>query len=394
MFGSQALETAIGLATLFFLLATAASAICEVISRWFGKRAKDLERSIGALLSGQDARAAKDEREAKEKAGGRVNKSKNVSDEMMHTGHDLALRAIQGTSVWKAAEASAGKSMFRRRKDKGPSYLSAKAFADAVIEYISSTPTGGAVNEWPSNLEARLKAIVAEGRQDVLSVKAGLESWFDEAMGRTEGAYKRWATAVIFAVGLVLAIAGNVSAIDAAKDFWTDPVARAAVVDAAEKYVEDAANKPNSEQVDSVDEATALVAKIGFPVGWNAKAKDVWVDNGDYRFGTWTEAGAQLMVVAGWILTALLVMLGGPFWFDLLTRMVSLRGTGSKPELAAKDDASATTAIGSATGEATAGASAGNVLDLEKRQIVPAAQQAPKARVSPRHVRLGFYTEH
>jgi hypothetical protein len=32
----------------------------------------------------------------------------------------------------------------------------------------------------------------------------------------------------------------------------------------------------------------------------------------------------------GWVLTALAVMLGAPFWFDLLSKLISLRGTGTK----------------------------------------------------------------
>jgi hypothetical protein len=32
----------------------------------------------------------------------------------------------------------------------------------------------------------------------------------------------------------------------------------------------------------------------------------------------------------GWIITAMAVMLGAPFWFDMLSKMINLRGTGSK----------------------------------------------------------------
>jgi len=52
MFGSQALETLIGLVTMFFVLATAASAMTQVISRILMKRPKDLERTVDELLSG------------------------------------------------------------------------------------------------------------------------------------------------------------------------------------------------------------------------------------------------------------------------------------------------------------------------------------------------------
>lgn len=327
MFGSQALETAIGMATLFFVLATTASVICEVISRWFGKRSKDLERCIGALLSGIDVKTAKDTADPK---------------------YQEALDQVKKTSVWAAAEAAAGKSLWRRGKSKGPSYLSAKSFADAVVEYIATTtPKDGTVSSaWPEKLRIRLETMVAEGRDDLVEVKAGLETWFDESMARAQGSYKRWATAVLFAVGLALAGAGNVSAMHAAQSLWADPVARVVLNDAAEKYVADAATTPNDTAVESIGKATDLVAKVGFPVGWNAQAKAVWVDQGDLRIAdSWAATRTQVSLLLGWLVTALLIMLGGPFWFDLLTRLMAVRGTGAKPDPAATDTSSATSAL-------------------------------------------------
>ena len=70
------------------------------------------------------------------------------------------------------------------------------------------------------------------------------------------------------------------------------------------------------------------------PIGWG---------DGRAEFHSWT--------ILGWLLTALLVMLGGPFWFDLLSRLVSLRGAGPKPLTAADDTASATTLLKSAPTE-------------------------------------------
>ncbi|WP_460627766.1 hypothetical protein [Intrasporangium mesophilum] len=382
MFGSQALETAIGLATLFFILATAASAICEVISRGFSKRSKDLERCIGSLLSGMDVKKAKDNGKKLKKASKERGTDGRKKPGDLDPDYQAALDAVKGTSVWLAAEAAAGKSLFRRRKSKGPSYLSAKAFANAVIEYISTaTPPQGqpASASWPKNLEDRLKVMVAEGRDDLLEVKAGLEGWFDEAMGRAEGSYKRWATLVLFCIGFVLAGVGNVSAIGAAQGLWSDPVARSAVTQAAENYVADASTKPTQESVDSVDEATKLVARIGFPVGWDTKATAVWVETSTPKiFNSWSETGAQLWMVMGWTLTALLVMLGGPFWFDLLTRLVAMRGSGAKPEPAAKDEGSATSRVASSAREGVAGSLGKKRLDLSTGIVA-----AEPAAVSP-----------
>ena len=49
-----------------------------------------------------------------------------------------------------------------------------------------------------------------------------------------------------------------------------------------------------------------------------------------WSWGTWL---AHLM---GWFLTAAAVSLGAPFWFDQLSRVAKLRGTGRRPEGAAR----------------------------------------------------------
>ena len=52
MFGSQALDTAIGLVLLLFILATAASSILELVNRLRRSRATNLEKALGSLLGG------------------------------------------------------------------------------------------------------------------------------------------------------------------------------------------------------------------------------------------------------------------------------------------------------------------------------------------------------
>ena len=37
--------------------------------------------------------------------------------------------------------------------------------------------------------------------------------------------------------------------------------------------------------------------------------------------------------ILGWLITALAISLGAPFWFDLLTKLVNIRGTGQTKEI-------------------------------------------------------------
>jgi hypothetical protein len=160
MLGSQALETAIGLALLFFVAATAASTIVEVIARLLGKRSKNLEAGIEAML------------------GGDATGPNALTD---------AVEVFKGTSVYSAACAAAGKS-FIARNAKNPSYLSARAFADGVCEMLVHGDDVRALATLPVNLHKRLRPLALEARGDLISIKSGLEGWFDETMQRTQGA--------------------------------------------------------------------------------------------------------------------------------------------------------------------------------------------------------------
>jgi len=316
MFGSLALETAIGLALLFFVVASLASSIVECVSRLLRKRATDLEQTIGQMLSGSAT---------------------------FDGAAQSALELFKGTSIYQSADMASSRGRRWFRTDVGPAYLSARSFADAIEELsdkLAAMPIEG--------LDKRLASLKVEGRKLTLEAKAGLENWYDETMGRLSGAYKRWVTAVLFVVGLVLACAGNVSAFHAAQTLWQQPAVRQAALDAAAQAAAKSASADGlvTKNVNTVES----LAGLGMPVGW--------------RQGThWSDAAWTVSHIAGWLVTALLLMLGAPFWFDILSRLVSLRATGAKPPTAAQDPAAATslhaTALSSLAGAAAVSSVAG-----------------------------------
>ena len=334
MFGSQALETAIGLAVMFFILATAGSAITESISRLMKKRSSDLETTIKEMLTAP----APDNHESRKDRRTRLDSSRPFFD------------LFKATSVWQAADAASGRSLGFRRK-VGASYLSAKGFADAVHELLADDGTQDGILDAVPSLKKRLRALESESRESLTRVKAGLESWFDETMGRAEGAYKRWAALVLFVVGLFLAVVGNASTTDVARNLWQDTATRAAVIEAARNVGDDPAD------IQTVADATDKLDSLHLPVGWDAAGTDdEKANNGPIDFFMESTPGEAWFTGLGWLLTAVLVMLGAPFWFDLLTRLVALRSTGSKPAPAADDETSATKIVTAAASTETGGA--------------------------------------
>ena len=73
----------------------------------------------------------------------------------------------------------------------------------------------------------------------------------------------------------------------------------------------------------SIDHANSALKPL--PIGWNGMA--LRVDP-----VTWIER------IIGWLITGLAVSLGAPFWFDLLNKFMSIRGTGDKPAKASDSD--------------------------------------------------------
>jgi hypothetical protein len=320
MFESQAIETAIGLVLMFFVIALAASSLVEIISQVFKLRAKDLETAIGQMLTGDSKDPDHDPKAAIEAAFG----------------------AFKGTSVYEAAAAGAKRGVKRGR----PSYLAARSFADGVGEMLGNVSVDGEMSAeaWehlPEGLRRRLvalgdaaEAVAEDEKRRALTIRSGLEQWFDDTMDRASGAYKRWTKWWLFGLGLVIAIAANASAFHVADRLWSDPPTRSAVVNAAGQVARN--QTTTSDDIKNVAQATSKLQQLKLPIGWDRVSRDAWNDLDDY----WSWRPYTMLL--GWIITGLLVTLGAPFWFNVLTQLASLRSTGAKPPPATDDDASAT----------------------------------------------------
>jgi hypothetical protein len=296
MFGSQVLEVAIGLVLMFFVLALASSSIVELIARVLNTRAKQLEDGIRSMVG------------------------------------DPGL--IYNTSVFGALSGASGANA-PKDKTRKPSYVSARAVADATVEAIglmkgagqSADAVRGALSD---NLRHRLDAITNEVGDDLTKIKASLETWFDETMDRVSGAYKRWAQTVLVIVALGLAIAANASTTRVAASLWNDPSVRTAVTRAATNVASPNGKPATPKDLKGVADTVDSLKGLALPVGWGKN---------------WHNPGGYAGTVLGWIVTALLVMLGAPFWYGLLTKLVSLRSAGGTPPKAGQDPTSATSQV-------------------------------------------------
>ncbi len=149
-------------------------------------------------------------------------------------------------------------------------------------------------------------------------------------MDRLSGIYKRFSQYVVLILGLIIAVALNVDSTRMARSLWQEPgVLNAIVADATVWAQQQTAPNPSDQACGQAQGAKQLIGPVAaaaacfenanFPVGWGAEA-----------FGPWT--------VPGWIITALAVGLGAPFWFSLLQQLTNLRNTGPAPARSNADD--------------------------------------------------------
>jgi len=297
---SQVIDVSLGLVLMFLVVSLLASGVVEIVATATRKRATDLEATITKLL-----------------------------------GSDDLAQQLKQTSIYKALAigSATGKETPAGSEPRKPSYISARAFADASIEMLAKKKKGGdkagdilgQIENGP--LGDRLLAISAEVNGDLTAAKAQLEAWYDEVMERVEGAYKRWSRWILFGVGLVLAVGLNASATRVASELWRDPIVRQAVVDASNDVLAnpDAQNAPRT--LDEVAKAIGDLDALKLPIGWNLES---------------VTAPSLALLAAGWLITAVMTMLGASFWFNTLRRVSALRGVGGKPPPAALDPMSST----------------------------------------------------
>jgi hypothetical protein len=257
-------------------------------------------------------------------------------------------------------------------EDAAPSYIDAKNFASALLERISFDPANP--QKVPANLDEYIAAIAktttlstelqrvfltyaVEAKQtyQVLTVKTGsdidlfrqkVENWFDTSMERVSGKLKStYSRPITFVIAILTAVLLNADSIVVAKYLYNNPEARTAL--AAKAYMAGDTSKtrkqiqvkgittPGSQKV-----TDSLIKVVNGKIADIAKAKAALNDSiplgwgtGEWRFQnqgkfSWRLFFTKLIGLFG---TVLAIMMGAPFWFDLLNKISNLRGSGTKP---------------------------------------------------------------
>jgi predicted nucleic acid-binding Zn-ribbon protein len=311
MLNSTILEVIIGLIFLYLIFSLLATFVNEIISTFFKLRANHLKSAIKNMLDNDDPEGKK----------------------LFKEFYDHPL--IQS---------------FVKKKGKGfPSYLEPKKFAKVIIDIYEKRKDENTQNEIKSIIENLPKSNYLrhlvdnynKGVQKIEDLEKSIEDWFNSVMDRTSGWYNRNIKKLTLLTAFIIAIAFNFDTIHVYQRLSKDSNARTELVMHAENsidkyagYVEkDTSNIESDallvEKMDSLkneinhiigEEISSIEQMAG--LGWEkgeckTTLKKIW----SFDF---------VIKLIGWVLTAMAISLGAPFWFDLLDKIMKLRGTGKR----------------------------------------------------------------
>jgi hypothetical protein len=182
-----------------------------------------------------------------------------------------------------------------------------------------------------------LKSLLEDAQNDLDKFKANLEQWYDDTMERVSSWYKKKIQWITFFVGLIIACLFNVDTIKIVNKLSSDPVAREQFVMMAQKLAEDSVARKIAY---GENDTTQLAADFKQLRKQALETNDALAMQREEI--KWNDLGSTLLLpFLGWLLTAIALSLGAPFWFDLLNKLVKLR-TSVRPSDEAKDNSSAT----------------------------------------------------
>lgn len=314
MFGLDMLDVAIGIAFVYLLVSLLCSAIVEGVEAVLKRRSSDLERGIGELLHDPSLLAR------------------------LYS-HPLINGLFKGT--------------YKPGMRNLPSYIPARSFSLAIMDLlispdpsqhegvagaagpatgagVSTAALVGGMTGDPLADQARhaVLTLVNAAAGDAQKARENIEFWFDTAMDRVSGGYKRRAQRALFIIGVIVAVGLNIDTVRILRELMTNKAKREAVVAIATNH----AKQPAGEIANELDSVSMELDRLGLPLGWPSCLK---CDQRKVKVADacWQECwmrnirSAGGLPIFGWLLTAFAVCLGASFWFDVLNKFIVVRST-------------------------------------------------------------------
>ncbi len=320
------LTVVLGIVFILLMLSLLATTIMELVAAVLALRGKNLLKALDNMLVGLDK-------------GGKMDKSilKKFTDNAYY--RQLSYR-------------------YGSRTLNPPSYISENSFTSIIFDTLfGECQTMDDIQKIIDDLDNQdlknvLQQLVREAEGDIDKFKAKIKQWYNAVMERATGWYKRTAQYILVIVGIVMAVVLNADTLSIYEHLESNPEVAEQLADAATA----AAQYDNVEDFkksiivvrDSVNRDTIVTNVMDDPENQaqfeafqQKKAEldslvNFYNDNTSSLGMGWKNVDTSstywyywLTKALGWLITALAISLGAPFWFDVLKKIVNIRSSGS-----------------------------------------------------------------
>lgn len=293
---SSILNLVIGLVFIYFLIALACSTIQELIAHYLDLRAENLEKWLKDTF-----------------------RENNLGEKFLNH------RLIDGLTA----------------QGRRASYIPSKVFSGVLLDLVNkkempydlvSLKESVGVSDLPEDLKRRLLQSISEAKNGLEDVRRDIEGWFNDCMDRISGTYKKKAQFFIVIISTAVVIFLNVDSINIIQYLYNHPAESAALADRISENIENL--DPNNQA--ALPDSLSSEAKIDLKIN-ELKEIQASLDATKLPFG-WQKGDGELSFreftnkILGLIFSIIAGIVGAPFWFQTLNKLVNLRGAGAKPQ--------------------------------------------------------------
>lgn len=296
----QILTVVIGIVFVLLLLSLLATTIMELLASFLHLRGRNLTKALRNMLASTDE-------------------------------SEQLLAEFKNNSLYKHLS-----QQYSRSSQGPPSYIDSAAFQSILFDIILK---GDGIDKLKERIDTLpdadlrnvLNQLLRDADNELDPFKASIEKWYNDVMDRASGWYKRYAQKILIFLGVVIALVFNADTFSIYESLSSDPESLNQIVTLAEDFAATGESQlapsiaPDLQQ--SLTSIQSLVDKeiesIRSPLGLGWHSSDLNFAN--YTIYDW------LAKVLGYLVTALAISLGAPFWFDFLRKIVNIRAAGNKP---------------------------------------------------------------
>jgi hypothetical protein len=328
MFGSNVLEFALGMVFVYLLLSLLSSALSEAIEAKLKNRASDLERGLRELLKDPDGtglvKKIYDHPLVSNLFKDNYNPTKTMGNLPSYIPARNFALALMDIALPATANVSSGAEGATASPGAPPGGNSVDALRAAINTNLSGNP----------EVQKALLTLADAAGDNINKARENIESWFNSSMDRVSGWYKRRSHWIVLGLGLAISIGMNADTLTIGQHLATDDTLRKTLAAEAEAFAKKPGDGNTANTEEQVKKVKGEIEKLGLPVGWKWKSfKDdpggvpFMADVTSLKPDRYENLRWFLTKIIGWLLTAIAISLGAPFWFDMLNKIIIVRST-------------------------------------------------------------------